>query len=84
MWISLGSINMLPRKPTAIKLSQEDIQDYDNFAAAQKETPPTTKDNSSQPHKSQKGKEVAATSEDRQHVMDERIGVTASARGVRR
>ena len=61
---------MLSRKPTAIKLTQEDLQEYDTFIAGQKEASP--------PRTSQKGKEVASTSQDRQHDMDERIGVTAA------
>jgi len=75
---------MLSRKPTAIKLTQEDIQEYDALVAAQKEPSPPRTDNPLQPHKSQKGKEVASTSQERQHDMDERIGVTAAARVVRR
>jgi Anaphase-promoting complex APC subunit CDC26 len=72
---------MLSRRPTAIKLTQEDIQDYDNHVAAQQDHSPQSKDTSIQTHKSQKGKEAAPTAQDRQQTMDERIGVTIT--GVR-
>ena len=68
---------MLSRKPTAIKLTQEDLQEYDTFIAGQKEASPPRTDDTAQPRTSQKGKDVASTSQDRQHDMDERIGVTA-------
>ena len=69
---------MLSRKPTAIKLTQEDLQEYDTFIAGQKEASPPRTDDTAQPRTSQKGKEVASTSQDRQHDMDERIGVMAA------
>ena len=77
---------MLSRKPTAIKLTQEDIQDYDNFVAAQQEpSSPQSKDTSTDPRKPEKGKEVAAsTAQERQQSMDERIGVTTGTRAARR
>jgi hypothetical protein len=77
---------MLSRKPTAIKLTQEDVQDYDDFVAAQQEhsSLPST-DASTNPRKPQKGKEVAAsTAQERQQSMDERIGVTTGTRTARR
>jgi Anaphase-promoting complex APC subunit CDC26 len=75
---------MLSRKPTAIKLTQEDIQDYDNFVAAQQEPSPESTSTPTHLRKS-KGKEVA-TAEERQTSMDQRIGVTnpATTRGARR
>jgi hypothetical protein len=77
---------MLSRKPTAIKLTQEDVQDYDNFVAAQQEhSSPQSKDTVTNPHKPQKGKEVAAsTPQERQQLMDERIGVATGTRTARR
>jgi hypothetical protein len=74
---------MLSRKPTAIKLTQEDIQEFDAFVAAQKEPSPET-DEPTHSRKSSKGKDVAPAAQDRQQDMDERIGVSAGARGVRR
>lgn len=75
---------MLSRKPTAIKLTQEDIQDYDNLVAAQQEPSPETANTPTHPRQP-KGKEVATT-EERQTSMDERIGVTnpPTTRGARR
>ncbi len=77
---------MLSRKPTAIKLTQEDVQDYDNLVATQQEdSSPQSKDTSTNPRKPQKGKEVAAsTAQERQQSMDERIGVTTGTRTARR
>lgn len=75
---------MLSRKPTAIKLTQEDLQDYDNLVAAQQQPSQQSKDTTNHPRKSQKGKEVAPTPQDRQQAMDQRIGVTAGLRGTRR
>lgn len=77
---------MLSRKPTAIKLTQEDVQDYDNFVAAQQEpSSPQSKDASTDPRKPEKGKEAAAsTVQERQQSMDERIGVTTGTRAARR
>ena len=74
---------MLSRKPTAIKLTQEDVQHYDDLVAAQQEvqTPSTDMSN---PTTKKKGKESAATEHDRQAAMDARIGVGTSARVVRR
>ena len=74
---------MLSRKPTAIKLTQEDVQDYDNLLAAQQQPSPQSKDTSNPPRKPQKGKEVASTAQDRQQTMDERIGVTTGTTGTR-
>ena len=78
---------MLSRKPTAIKLTQEDVQDYDNLVAAQQQPPdssPQSKDPSTHSRKSQKGKEGAPTAQDRQRTMDDRIGVTTGTRTTRR
>jgi len=75
---------MLSRKPTAIKLTQEDLQDYDNIVAAQKNSSSQGNDSSKQPRNPQKGKEVAPTPQDRQQTMDDRIGVTAGTRPARR
>lgn len=82
---------MLSRKPTSIKLTQEDIQDYDNLI------PQRQPEHSSdaelplpvQAVKAAKGKESAAvTAQERQRDMDERIGVGGAAategRGGRR
>ena len=76
---------MLSRKPTAIKLTQEDVQDYDDFVAAQQEnSSPQSKDTSTNPRKPQKGKEVSASAaQERQQSMDERIGVTTGTRTIR-
>jgi hypothetical protein len=74
---------MLSRKPTAIKLTQEDIQDYDNLVAAQQQPSPQSKDTSNPSRKPQKGKEVVSTAQDRQQSMDERIGVTTGTIGTR-
>jgi hypothetical protein len=74
---------MLSRKPTAIKLTQEDIQDYDIMVTAQQEPPSESTSTLTHPRKS-KGKEVASA-EERQTAMDERIGVTTTnTRGARR
>jgi len=73
---------MLSRKPTAIKLTQEDVQDYDNVVAAQKEPPPKTQDVSDS-RKSSKGKEVAQSAQERQQVMDERIGLASGPAATR-
>jgi len=75
---------MLSHKPTAIKLTQEDIQDYDNLVAAQQEPSPESTTTPTHPRKA-KGKEVA-TADERQTTMDERIGVTnpTTTRGARR
>jgi len=75
---------MLSRKPTAIKLTQEDLQDYDNLVAEQS---PVSSEGSPNPivRKSKKGKEAAMTAQERQAVMDERIGVSnAGARATGR
>lgn len=74
---------MLSRKPTAIKLTQEDVQDYDNLVAAQQQASPKSKGASNPPRKTQKGKEVASTDQERQQSMDERIGVATGTRGTR-
>ena len=75
---------MLSRKPTAVKLTLEDLQDYDNLVAAQKSVSPQGNDPSKQPRNPQKGKEVAPTHQDRQQTMDDRIGVTTGTRPARR
>ena len=76
---------MLSRKPTAIKLTREDIQDYDNLVAARKEAESSKNtSNTSKSAKPHKGKEVTSTAEERQAAMDERIGVTTATRGPRR
>jgi len=75
---------MLSRKPTAIKLTQEDIQDYDNLVAAQQQPSSQPKDNSNLPRKTHKEKDVAPTAQDRQHAMDVRIGITTGTRGTGR
>lgn len=76
---------MLSRKPTAIKLTQEDVQDYDDFVAAQEHSSLPSTDASTNPRKPQKSKEVAAlTAQERQQSMDERIGVTTGTRMTRR
>ena len=69
---------MLSRKPTAIKLTYEDIQELDNVIAQQKASS-QDRETSSQPRKTQKGKEVASSAQERQQAMDERIGVSALA-----
>ena len=81
---------MLSRKPTAIKLTQEDIQDYDNLIAQQQQQQQSP-DANTQSHgtrkTSSKGKEgvaTTATAQERQRAMDERIGVGAAGRGARR
>lgn len=73
---------MLSRKPTAIKLTQEDVQDYDSLAA-QKETLAQAQAASGYPRKTSKGKEVAPTVQERQQAMDERIGLAAGPAGTR-
>jgi hypothetical protein len=74
---------MLSRKPTAIKLTQEDIQDFDNMVAAQQDPLAESTSTPTHPNKS-KGKEVASA-EGRQTTMDERIGVTTTnTRAARR
>src|SRR5271170_5171054 len=75
---------MLSRKPTAIKLTQEDLQDYDNLVAAQNSSSPQGNNPPNQPRNPQKGKEVAPTHQDRQQTMDDRIGVTTGTRLARR
>jgi hypothetical protein len=75
---------MLSRKPTAIKLTQEDLQDYDKLVAVQQQQPQQPKDTADHPRKLQKGKEVVPTPEDRQQAMDQRIGVSAGTRDTRR
>jgi Anaphase-promoting complex APC subunit CDC26 len=77
---------MLSRKPTAIKLTQEDIQDYDNSIAQQQQQEHSPEaELPSQPVKGAKGKESAATTgvtaQERQRDMDERIGVGGAAAG---
>jgi hypothetical protein len=82
---------MLSRKPTAIKLTQEDIQDYDTLLAQQQQESPEA-NTPSHLRKPSKGKEAhgivvaaAATAQERQSTMDERIGVnTTVGRGGRR
>ena len=78
------SRSMLSRKPTSIKLTQEDLQDYDNLVSAQKTTSSQDNDSSNQPRNPRKGKEVAPTPQDRQQTMDDRIGVTTATRPARR
>jgi hypothetical protein len=73
---------MLSRKPTAIKLTQEDVQDYDSFAA-QKETLAQAQGTSGHSRKPSKGKEVAPSAQERQQAMDERIGLAAGPAGAR-
>ena len=83
---------MLSRKPTAIKLTQEDIQDYDTLLAQQQQEQSPEPNTPSHLRKTSKGKEphgivvaAAATAQERQSTMDERIGVnTTVARGGRR
>jgi Anaphase-promoting complex APC subunit CDC26 len=72
---------MLSRKPTAIRLTQEDLQDYDNLVAEQSPTPSEGSPNQAI-HKTNKGKEVATTAQGRQATMDERIGVTNPGTGA--
>lgn len=74
---------MLSRKPTAIKLTQDDVQDYDTFVAAQKEPAPQTQGASTHARKSSKGKEVAPSAQERQQTMDDRIGLASGAAGTR-
>ena len=78
---------MLSRKPTAVKLTQEDLQDYDNLVAEQQQqqSPSPSEDGPSRVVRtSQKGKEVATTAQSRQVTMDERIGITATGTRVPR
>jgi len=74
---------MLSRKPTTIKLTQEDLQDYDNFVASQKEPPPKAQDTSTHSRKSSKGKEVMQSAQQRQQAMDERIGLASGPAATR-
>ena len=75
---------MLSRKPTVIKLTQEDVQSYDNFVAAQNSGSSQVKDSSNQSRNAQKSKEVAPTTQDGQRTMDDRIGITTGTRPARR
>ena len=80
---------MLSRKPTGIKLTQEDIQDYDNLMPPQSQEDPSPDAELPITVKGAKGKETAAvTDPERQRDMDERIGVggaaAAAGRGGRR
>jgi Anaphase-promoting complex APC subunit CDC26 len=70
---------MLSRKPTAIKLTHEDIQHLDNVLEAQQYKHTSAEE----VQKTDKGKEVAST-HDRQQSRDARIGVTTGTRTVRR
>ena len=79
---------MLSRKPTAIKLTQEDLQEYDTIIAEQQDSSQSSQeslvhDNSRKPT-TVKGKEVAKTAEDRQNLIDQRIGVGTSTTRNRR
>jgi hypothetical protein len=82
---------MLSRKPTGIKLTQEDIQDYDNLIPKQNQEDHSPDAELPITVKGAKGKETAAssTAQERQRDMDERIGVggaaaAAAGRGGRR
>ena len=76
---------MLSRKPTAIKLTHEDIREFDNFITQQKEAgSPGT---SNQPQNPPKDKDGAPSRNacERQQAMDARIGIaTGEARVPRR
>jgi len=75
---------MLSRKPTAIKLTQEDIYEYDDLVAQQEAQTPST--DTSNPPSKKKGKETETetTAQDRQAAMDARIGVATSTGTARR
>jgi hypothetical protein len=75
---------MLSRKPTAIRLTQEDLLEYD-ILTAERSLVSSEGSPEQEIRKPTKGKEVATTAQDRQTAMDERIGVTnAGVRGTGR
>jgi hypothetical protein len=73
---------MLSRKPTAIKLTQEDVENYDTLLD-HRETVAKSMGTSGHSRKTSKDKEVAPSAQERQQTMDERIGLAAGPAGTR-